>query len=135
VKPIWDTELNYGLAGLGQLNVWQAEHIDFTAKPMDYVAPNVSLEYGAIMAQKCMGCHMADLKGGPNKIDDFPDAPDLTQGGNLGKWTKDDFITILRTGIRPDGSQIDSRHMPWNAFKYLDQTELDALYLYLKSLN
>lgn len=141
VPPI-DNELDhselgykgYLMAGLGELNLWHAEHIDTKALAQNSVIPAVSVEYGAYLAQKCMGCHMPNLEGGKNTVPGFPEVPSLKQTGNLGKWSKDEFVSVLTSGLRPDGTQIDPLHMPWEAFKYFDQTEIDALYLYLTSL-
>lgn len=125
----------YLMAGLGELNIWHAEHVRFDALPENTVIPAVTVEYGAYIAQKCMGCHMPNLEGGKNTVIGFPDVPSLRQDGNLGSWSKEEFVTTLTSGRRPDGSRIDPLHMPWEAFKYFDQTEIDALYLFLTSLN
>jgi hypothetical protein len=39
----------------------------------------------------------------------------------------------MRTGIRPDGSKIDEQ-MPWKDIGQMDDTELRALYAYLRTL-
>ena len=43
------------------------------------------------------------------------------------------FIASLHSGRRPDGSEI-SPVMPFTSFKEMNETDLRALYIYLKSL-
>ncbi|MEO5904116.1 MAG: cytochrome c, partial [Gemmatimonadaceae bacterium] len=71
-------------------------------RPAD-VAEGVTPEYGGYLAKAggCTSCHGANLSGG-NKIEQVL-APDLTPGGELGKWTEADFTKAIRTGVRPDG--------------------------------
>lgn len=61
--------------------------------------------------------------------------PNLTsdRATGLGDWTREDIKKALRTGERPDG-RILSRIMPWPAIGQLDDADLDAIALYLKSL-
>ena len=46
---------------------------------------------------------------------------------------REQFITTLRTGVDPDGHQL-SDAMPWREIGNLDDDELAAIHLYLKSL-
>ena len=62
-----------------------------------------------------------------------PKAPNLTQLARL-RWSEEDFIKALRTGINRFGRQLDSEFMPWDRFKNLTDDELTALWLYLSSL-
>lgn len=43
------------------------------------------------------------------------------------------FIAMMRTGKRPDNSEV-SRVMPFATLKNMSDTELGALYVYLKTL-
>ena len=94
-------------------------------------------EYGEYLANTCKGCHGAGFSGGP--IPGIPAQPpypanltaDVATG--LGSWQEADFVTALRTGIRPDGTLITSA-MPWQTFQGLTDDELDALWLYLQSV-
>lgn len=56
--------------------------------------------------------------------------PDPATG--IGRWTKMDFYTAVRSGKRPDGSSIDP-FMPWGTFKQMTDTELDALWAFLQT--
>jgi cytochrome c553 len=81
----------------------------------------------------CHGCHGYGLSGGrvagPS---DLPPASNLTPAG-LGKWTAADFVRVMREGRRPDGSVINE-FMPWRAFAAMSDTELHALWMYLRSV-
>ncbi len=57
--------------------------------------------------------------------------PDPETG--IGKWTEADFIRALRTGITPDGRVLDP-FMPWGAFQQLTDTDLKALWAYLRTI-
>jgi hypothetical protein len=74
------------------------------------------------------------MKGGDPIAPGFPVVPDVTTSGNVGKWTEDQFITVLRTGKTPEGKEIDPKNMPWPMTAAYTDTELKALYAYLKSI-
>jgi len=94
----------------------------------------VSVEHGRYVAQACLGCHGAQLRGGriPGAPPDWPPAADLTgaESALLRYPGVEPFKTLLRTGVRPDGSQANSA-MPRN--KHLNDTDLEALYTFLRS--
>lgn len=127
--------LGYVLAGIGKVNLWDAESIDFTLPPNNTVVKAATVEYGAYIANNCTGCHKPNLKGGVHHDVHFPYVPDITMSGDFGSWSKDQFVTALTTGVRPDGRQMSPLHMPWRAFSHLDTVEIDAIYAYLRSLN
>ncbi len=57
--------------------------------------------------------------------------PDPETG--IGKWTEADFVRALRTGVTPDGRVLDP-FMPWGAFQQLTDTDLKALWAYLRTI-
>lgn len=57
--------------------------------------------------------------------------PDRETG--LGGWTRDDIITAMQTGVRPDG-RILAPIMPWRAFADLSKSDVGAIADYLISL-
>jgi hypothetical protein len=63
-----------------------------------------------------------------------PPAPNLTPGGTLGNWTEADFITAMRTGVTPDGRQLDPAFMPWKSIGKLNDEELVGIWLHLRAL-
>jgi len=109
--------------------------VDQHAAHVASMAASATPEYGRYLAQGCTGCHGDHFAGGhvPGTPPSFPDARNITPAGAIGKWTKPDFFTALRTGKRPDGSDINP-FMPWKAFSKLSDTELDALWAYLQTV-
>lgn len=105
------------------------DHLNTAAVPK-----GVTVAYGRYLSAGCVGCHNPNLSGG--KIDvgppDWPAARNLTPAGELAHWTEGDFVRAIREGKRPDGSAL-SPVMP-RGFAGLDDTELGALYAYIKSL-
>jgi mono/diheme cytochrome c family protein len=108
--------------------------------PADYIDHNqpfptmpeigANVEYGAYLAAAtgCTSCHGADLAG--ELFDpEAPPAPNVTAGGELGEWSQDDFITI----VRARGS-VESEVMPWKAYANMTDEELAAIFSYLQSL-
>lgn len=110
--------------------------IDHANVKPSVVSPGVTVDYGRYLAVGCVGCHGPNHSGG--KIEagppDWPMAANLTRhaSGNVARWTEADFIGALRTGKRPDGSEI-SPVMP-RAFGGMTDDELKAIWMYLRTL-
>lgn len=113
-----------------------AEVIDPSNRPPKSLVPEASVEYGAYQVTTCTGCHGKNLGGGPVPFSppDKPKAANLTQGGDLANWTLEQFKTTLRTGITPEGRQLDPQNMPWPVTSQMTDVELEALWLYFHSL-
>lgn len=111
-----------------------AEVVDHDAVSPQKITPSVSLEYGKYIAQTCTGCHGAKLIGGPipGAPPEWPAAQDITKVG-MAKWNEQQFFSAIRTGKRPDGSEIRFP-MPWKNFALMTDVELKALWLYLRTL-
>lgn len=125
------------LYGLGLIRD-AAEKIDHALAPPKPVAEAASLEHGAYLAQGCVGCHGPALAGGriPGAPLDWPAAANLTPvpGGAMARYPDAQaFGAMLRSGKRPDGSTV-STVMPFVALKEFNDTDVQALYLHLKSL-
>lgn len=119
------------------------------------VSQDSTAEYGAYIANSvanCVGCHTnRDLKTGEFIGEPFAGGfemeaesfavtqkgfkfvtPNLTperMTGIMSEWEEKDFIDRFRVGRVNDGSP-----MPWEAFSRIDDSELKAIYRYLKSL-
>jgi mono/diheme cytochrome c family protein len=124
------------LVTLKPASIMAATSIDHTARPATTAAVAPTPQYGAYIARTsgCHACHGEGLGGG--KFDGPPSAPpgaNLTSGGPLATWSEADFIRALREGKRPDGSAIDP-FMPWQTMGRMNDEELRAVYLYLKSV-
>lgn len=93
-----------------------AEVIDHSVpRPADPV-PGATIEYGRYLSVTCAECHRTNLA---DKLED---------------WSQEDFVRALRTGVLPDGKQINPA-MSLNIFGEMNDTEVAALWLYLKSLS
>lgn len=122
---------------VNQLPLLAAERID-VSKPRPAAPPvGPTAAYGAYLAQGggCVGCHGPTLSGGPipGVPPDIPPAANLTKGGPLAGWTEADFIRALRTGKRPNGSDINP-FMPWQATARMTDDEIKALWAYLQTV-
>jgi cytochrome c553 len=98
------------------------------------VEAGVSIEYGAYLAaiSGCTSCHRPDLTGGPAGPPDAPPAADISPVA-LADWDRQDFFRAMRDGRRPDGSEI-SEFMPWRAMGGMTDDELNAIWMYIQSV-
>lgn len=111
-----------------------AEHIDHAGLRPPVVTPGLTVDYGRYLAVSCSGCHGEQFAGGriPGAPPDWPLSRNLTPAGDLAKWSEADFLKVLETGIRPDGTQLNPV-MPL-AFGKMTEIEKKALWIYLKTL-
>lgn len=114
------------------------EKIDHRKPPSRPVPVAPTVEHGAYVANMCIGCHGATLAGGkiPGAPPDWPPAANLTPGagGVLARYdSAEKFVAMMRTGKRPDGSEV-SKVMPFMSLRNLNDTDLNAMYAYLKTL-
>lgn len=124
---------------LNALNVFplvSAVRIDHNAARPPDLAPAATAEFGEHLAKaSCVGCHGQNLSGGalPGAPPSLPVPRNLTQDKEtgLGKWTFADFDRAMRTGKRPDGTEL-KEFMPWKNFSQLNQDEMTALWAYLQ---
>jgi len=124
----------YGAGVIGDA----AAKIDHALAPSAPVREAATAEHGAYVANACIGCHGAGLGGGriPGAPPEWPAAANLTTGEGSALLRYPDaraFASMMRSGKRPDGSAV-SPVMPFVALKEINDTDLQALYLHLKSL-
>jgi mono/diheme cytochrome c family protein len=115
-------------------------------------APEPTREYGAYLAHvmaRCSSCHTArDLRTGaflgaplagglPFEARDRPGmvyvSPNLTPDpatGHIARWSEELFVSRMRSGPVFPGSP-----MPWGNFRRLTDTDVQALFAYLRSLD
>lgn len=115
-----------------------AEKIDHNLPPPAPVAVEVSPAHGAYIVNGCISCHGAQLAGGkiPGAPPSWPASANLTpgKGSAMARYpTAEMFMATLRSGKRPDGSAI-SEVMPFVSFRQMNDTDLKAVYAYLKTL-
>jgi hypothetical protein len=119
--------------GIIKLPVELVKHAAHVTAPTE----GVTLEYGQYLVTTggCNDCHGSNLAGGP-----YPQpgvsmmVPDITPGGEPGSWTEAQFITAIRTGVKPDGHPLNPELMPWKQIGLSTDDELKAIWLYLKSV-
>jgi mono/diheme cytochrome c family protein len=115
-----------------------SEKIDHTLPPPRPVEAGINVEYGAYVANACIGCHGARLSGGkiPGGPPTWPAASNLTpgKGSAMTRYpTPEMFLAMMRSGRRPDGSTI-SPVMPFSSLAQMNDTDLRALHAYLKTV-
>jgi mono/diheme cytochrome c family protein len=126
--------LTYVLTALDKIPLLPAEMIDHSRDLEKEIVAEVSAEFGKYLSTACQGCHRPNLKGGEPIAPGYPVVADITRSGNIGRWSEEQFVTALRTGKTPEGKELDPKDMPWPMTAAYTDTELKALYIYLKSI-
>lgn len=122
------------LAVSGKMPLFPAEYIDHRQQQPALVLKAPTADYGKYLSASCTGCHKPSLTGGDNPVPGGAPVANITGSGHVGKWSKDEFITALRSGKTPEGKQLLVKDMPWTMTAQYTDEELIALYLYLRSL-
>ena len=102
-------------------------------KPIPDVAVDSTAAYGAYLTPilSCAQCHGEDLHGG-HKGQLPPVGPNLR--ALVAAQPFSTFELALRHGVRPAGGVLDPTLMPWGTFANLNDTEVRAVYEYIRSL-
>ena len=100
--------------------------------PIAAPAKGVNAAYGKYVATfgECRGCHGPNMTGSPPSPVDPEGVPNPRP--IVGTWTRDQFIKTMRSGVKPTGQAFPDR-MPWENASRMDDTDLSALYEYLKA--
>jgi cytochrome c553 len=122
------------LTDLGKFPLLPVEMVNHSHTLVKTVKEEVSVEFGKYLSTSCMGCHKETMKGGEPIAPGFPVVADISSTGNPGKWTEEEFIKTMTTGVTPEGKVLKPEEMPWPMARELTNVELRALHLYLKSL-
>ena len=114
-----------------------AEKINHSLPPAAPVPEGVTPEHGKYVANLCLGCHGEHLSGGkiPGGPPNWPAASNLTPGQGTVLTTYDSadkLKAMFRSGKRPDGSAVAV--MPFETLREINDTDVTALYAYLKQL-
>jgi mono/diheme cytochrome c family protein len=120
--------------GLTDPAFFPAEKMDHALLPVAARQPEATAAYGEYLSNNCTACHQADFRGAPPLAPGYPPVPNITSQGRVGRWTEAQFMRTLRTGVTPDGHQLDSTKMPWTRTRDFSDTELRAVRAYLLSL-
>lgn len=112
-----------------------ATDIDHTSQRVVAPAPAATIEYGKYIGGACRFCHGETLQGA--KVGGEPGAPPsppIGPTGNPPKWTDEQFIQTMRTGVTPAGWKLRNQYMPWQMIGQLSDDELRGILMYLKSV-
>ncbi len=129
------------MAGAGMFgpldSMYPAQYIDH--KAVEHVtAPPIgsTLEYGQYMVKfmGCQTCHGKDLNGGKHPDPLAPPVPSISNKGNFGNWSLEQFKSVFRTGRTPEGKTMNPEFMPFAPIGAHSDVELEALYKYIKSM-
>lgn len=129
------TPLTYILIALGQFDAnIPADYLDHDAPLPEAPPEGATMAYGEYLVSMatCRECHGQELTGGQAGPGE-PIGPNLTPSGVLGSWSQADFFRLIRTGQTPKGRQINP-FMPWHYYRQMTDVELEAIWLYLQSL-
>ncbi len=95
-------------------------------------------EYGEYLAKigGCRDCHGMDFSGGlpPGGEPGALPAANLTPAGKMATWTEADFITVMKTGMRPDATRV-SPEMPWLEYGKMREEDLAAMFKFFSALS
>ncbi|MFC5576613.1 c-type cytochrome [Lysobacter niabensis] len=120
---------------LGKLPLFPAESLDHAPRARQAPLTAVTPDYGRYVAQSCTGCHGGDFGGGVVVIPGKPPSANLTpHADGLANWSEADFLRLMHTGHRPDGSAVDPL-MPWTVYARMDDVELRAMWAYLRTID
>lgn len=135
-EPLSVQPLGMILERLGVMQLMSASQVDHDAAREEAPSPEPTARYGQFLARRCTVCHGERLSGGsiPGAPSSLATPANLTphQTG-LGDWTQPDFVTLLNTGRRPDGSQVDP-FMGTSSTRAMNDLEKAALWAYLRSI-
>ena len=120
-----------------QITFLPAELIPHDQSPPPAPEQALSKEYGEYLALSCPVCHGLGMSGGeiPGFPSEWPAAGNLTpgSGSRLPGWGESGFIDIIRDGEK-HGRAIHPDYMPWTSYRHMNELELQAVYMYLTSL-
>lgn len=131
--PVKVGPLAYVLGEFDVIPLIPSEKIEHDAPFAKEVEPGVNAEYGKYLAVVCTNCHGAELKGGGPLVPGGSPVPDLTSTGPSAKWTHEEFVTTLHTGVRPNGKALNP-DMPWKMTLSFTEEELTAIHVYAQSV-
>lgn len=123
------------LFATGKMPLLPATKVTHRGEVVSSVHPDSTVDYGRyLVSGGCAGCHGPNLSGGPivGAPPNWPHAANLTPTG-LAAYDYGAFEHVLKTGQRPDGSQLDPL-MPIGATKQMTPVEMTAIWKYLQTV-
>jgi len=142
-----------GIAVLSAVSLWQVR-ADPQTGGKNNLSPEAAdlIKHGGYLVTQvahCVDCHTPhDAKGKPDpsrflrgttldfapkqKTEHWADkSPDITGGGLAGKWSEEEMVKFLTTGLNPHGEKATPPMPPFR----LNPKDARAVTLYLKSLS
>jgi mono/diheme cytochrome c family protein len=113
-----------------------ARRIDHSARRAKTMPAEVTVEYGALLARACTGCHGAHFSGGPipGAPSDMPVPANITpHETGIAAATEADWNRLLDTGIKRDGQPLNV-FMPIQMLRAMNEPERAALWKFLRAL-
>jgi mono/diheme cytochrome c family protein len=139
VPPVTYGPLGRVLAATGQFRYSVDLHPGHDAPHVvEPPAAGPTPEFGGHIAGVCTGCHRQTFEGGPVQggPPDWPPARNLTpHESGLKSWTYEDFVKLMRVGLRPDGTPTRvpmAEVLPLG--NAMTDVEMQALWAYFGSL-
>lgn len=116
--------------------VHHAAKLNHSKGPGGAPAEGITPEYGKYVVDfsGCRSCHGTELHGGKHPDPNSPPVPAISTKGNPGKWSADQFISVLKSGKTPEGKDLNKKFMPISAFAGLSDEQLRAVHTYLQTL-
>lgn len=103
--------------------------------------PVVRGEYLAQHTTHCSYCHGAQADDTADGVPNVEEAPNGSAFGlptlgqeNLIFWTDDQIRTIVKEGVHPLENNRQIVIMPWYAYQYMDDADVDAIIAWLRTL-
>jgi mono/diheme cytochrome c family protein len=93
-------------------------------EPPPLVAKGATAAYGGYIGEMidCALCHGDGLVGGTSNL--APRGPDLI---TVSFWSSSEFVNTIRTGMKPNGDELDPEEMPWETLGKLDDETLTGV--------
>ena len=127
--------IGHMLNATDKMAIVPATRVDHTKARPKLAAPPAP-EFGAYLAQGCIGCHGDNLSGGPipGAPPELPTPTNITfHESGLGGYDLTAFMNAMRTGTARDGRKLDP-FMPFSSYKAMTDAELEALWKHLETV-
>jgi len=121
---------------LDKMPMVPATLIDHT-KERPLLTPGPTVEFGSYLGHGCAGCHGDTFSGGPipGAPPEIPIPSNITfHESGLQKYSFEQFKTLLRTGKKVDGNDLDP-FMPWKNYRHMTDDEITSIWKFLETVD
>lgn len=136
IAPLGRIMVALGLFDSDQIPPIPAEVIDHGAPFVEAPPADTTAAYGRYLVSfsLCGMCHGRDLRGAPPIDPSYAPGPNIVHRAGPAGWTREQFMTVMRTGITPDGRTLNAEWMPWEVYARLSDRELTAIWLLIETM-